>query len=305
MQPEKSNLQERIESGATIITAEISPPATSDASEVRAAVKAFAGKVHALGISDNRDGVAMSALAAAAISVSEKVEPILHMTTRDRNRTALVSDFLGARALGVRNILCTSGTHQTLLPFRTAKNVFDIDATILLQSLRDLGKNAAIVGEENIDGHTSYCLGAVASPFADPLELQLPRVAQKIFVGAQFIVTEPVFDLDRFGLWWKEVTKRGLHENTAFIAGIKILTSAEAAKKYIEKRPKPLVPEHYAERLVSKTDKAKCRTEGIAIAQEIIEKLSAIPGLRGFEIVCDEDHPAAFEVLGGLSSKIG
>src|SRR5271157_83922 len=159
MQQDKSNLQKRIESGKPIVMAEISPPASSDPAAVRSLVKGFGGKVHALGVSDNRDGVAMSAVAAAAIAVLENVEPILHMTTRDRNRTALVSDFLGARALGVRNMLCTSGTHQTLHPFRAAKNVFDIDATILLQSLHNLGKNASIVGEENIDGDASYCLG--------------------------------------------------------------------------------------------------------------------------------------------------
>ena len=305
MQQEKSNLQKRIESGKPIVTAEIAPSASSDPAALRSLVKGFSGKVHALGISDNRDGVAMSAVAASAIAVSENVEPILHMTTRDRNRTALVSDFLGARALGVRNMLCTSGTHQTLHPFRAAKNVFDIDATILLQSLHNLGKNASIVGEENIDGDTSYCLGAVASPFADPIELQLPRLAQKIFVGAQFIVTEPVFDLDRFGLWWKEVTNRGLQEKAAFIAGIRILTSAETAKAFVEKRPLPLVPASIVERLTSKKDKAACRSEGIAVAQEIMNKLSSVAGLRGFEIVCDEDHNAALEVLASLKSKIG
>jgi methylenetetrahydrofolate reductase (NADPH) len=230
---------------------------------------------------------------------------VLHMTTRDRNRAALVSDCLGAHALGIRNILCTSGTHQSLLPFHAAKNVFDIDATILLQSIRGLEKNASIVGAENIDAHVSYCLGGVASPFADPVELQLPRLAQKIFVGAQFLITQPVFDIDRFLTWWKEVTKRSLHEKSAFIAGIKVLTDAASAKAYAEKRPFPLIPDAVMKRLLSQPDAKKCRQEGIKIALETVEKLSEAQGLRGFEIVCDEDNDACLEILDSLKSKLG
>jgi methylenetetrahydrofolate reductase (NADPH) len=304
MPQEKTNLLKRIESGKQIVTAEISPPKSADAASVRAVAKLYAGKVHALGVSDNRDGVRMSAVSAAAVIASEKVEPILHMTTRDRNRTALISDFLGARALGVRNVLCTSGTHQTLLPFHAAKNVFDIDATILLQSLHGLEKNATIVGEQNIDGDVSYCLGAVASPFADPVELQLPRLAQKIFVGAQFIVTQPVFDLERFGLWWKQVVGRDLHTKAAFIAGIRVLSDADTTRSFVEKRPDPMVPADMLKRLSSKSDKNSVRSEGIKIALETIEKLSAVQGLRGFEIVCDDDD-AALEVLDALKSRLG
>jgi methylenetetrahydrofolate reductase (NADPH) len=304
MLQEKTKLQARIESGKQILIAEISPPKSPDASLVRTLAKMFAGRVHALGVSDNRDGVHVSALAAASIIAAEGVEPVLHMTTRDRNRAALISDCLGAHALGIRNILCTSGTHQSLLPFHASKNVFDIDATILLQSIRGLEKNASIVGAENIDAHVSYCLGAVASPFADPVELQLPRLAQKIFVGAQFLITAPVFDVDRFFVWWKEVTGRSLHEKSAFVAGIKVLTDASTAKTYSEKRPLPLVSDSVVKRLTSQPDAKKCRAEGIKIAIETVEKLSAASGLRGFEIVCDEDHDAALEVLDSLKSDL-
>jgi len=203
----------------------------------------------------------------------------------------------------VRNVLCTSGTHQTLLPFRAAKNVFDIDATVLIQTLHDLKKNAKIVGEKNIDGDVSYCLGAVVSPYADPMDLQLPRLAQKIFVGAQFVVTHPVFDLERFNAWWKEVTNRGLHEKAAFIAGIKIFTDAAAAKAFSEKRPLPMVPDAMLARLGLKSGAS--RGEGIKIALETIEKLSSINGLRGFQVEVDGDADAAIEVLDTLKSKLG
>ena len=293
-------LQKRIDSGRPIILTEIAPPASPDAARVKALAKAFAGKVHGIGVSDNRDGVTMSALAAASLIIPEGVEPVLHMTTRDRNRAALISDFLGAQALGIRDILCTSGSHQTLGPFRSAKNVYDIDATILLQTFKNIGKDASIVGSEKLDGTVPMCLGAVAAPDADPLELQLPRLAQKIFVGAQFIITQPVFDMERFGVWWSEVKNRGLHRKAAFIAGVKVLIDQKSAREYAAKRPLPMVTDAILTRLASASGVEKCRKEGIAIALETIHKLSTLDGIRGFEIVCDEDPQAAVEVLNSL-----
>lgn len=293
MPDEKSNLQKRIESGKPILLAEIAPPKGPDIGQVRFMAKKFSGKVHALGVSDNRDDVRMSALAAASIIAREGVEPILHMTTRDRNRAALSSNCMGAQALGIHNILCTSGTHQTLLPFYAAKNVYDIDATLLLKICKDLDKTPSMPEP------THLCLGAVASPDADPIELQLPRLAQKIFVGAQFIITQPVFDLDRFGVWWKEVVNRGLHEKAAFIAGIKVFANAAAAKAYAEKRPLPLMLPSVIHRLSSISDPDAGRKEGSAIALETIERLSSINGLRGFEIVCDDTNDA-IELLGKI-----
>jgi methylenetetrahydrofolate reductase (NADPH) len=298
---EKSSLQKRIDSGKSLILSEILPPASADVGELKALVKKFAGKVHGLGISDNREGVTMSALAAASMVVSEGVEPILHMTTRDRNRAALVSDFLGAQALGIQDILCTSGSHQTLGPFRSSKNVYDIDATILLQTLTNLGKDASLVGSEKLDGLVPMCLGAVASPYADPLELQLPRLAQKIFVGAQFVITHPVFDLERFGVWWNEVKNRGLYRKAAFIAGIRVLTDEKIARSYARQRPSPMVPDAMTQRLASASGKS--RKEGIAIAIETVNKLSTLDGIRGFEIVCDEDPEAAVEVMQSIQKN--
>jgi methylenetetrahydrofolate reductase (NADPH) len=219
------------------------------------------------------------------------------MTTRDRNRAALVSDYLGGQALGIKNFLCTSGTHQTLEPFRTSKNVFDIDATILLQTLTNLGTNACLVGAEKI-GCKSSCLGAVASPYADPMELQLPRLAQKIFMGARFLVTQPVFDLDRFGKWWTEVQNRGLDKKAAFIAGIKVLTSEQVAGEFAVRRPLPMVTETILKRISSASNGRK---EGIAVALETIEKINAMGGIHGFQIVCDEDASAAVEVAGAIN----
>jgi len=294
---EKTNLQERIESASAILVAEVAPPTSADAAAMRASAKRYAGKVHALGISDNRDRVGMAALAAASLAAAEGVEPILHVVTRDRNRIALVSECLGAKALGIGNVLCTSGTHQTLGRFRAARNVFDVDSIQLLQIYAGLGSDASIVGEPCLNGGGAICLGATAAPFADPLAMQVVRLVKKVAAGARFLITQPVFDLDRFDAWWKEVLERGIPERVAILAGIRVLTDAKAARQYAQRRPLPMVPDAVLERIESQGDAAAQRAAGVEIAVETIRRLSAVAGLRGFEICGGGDDEAALEVI--------
>jgi len=295
MSNEKTGLHQRLESGKSILIAELTPPKSAVAAPLLDTAEQYAGKVHALGIGDNRNGVRMSALAAASLAASKGVEPILHVVTRDKNRIALVSEFLGAQALGVRNFLCTSGEHQTLGPARAARNVFDIDSLLLLKTFASLDSDATIVGEDKLEAAGPSCLGATASPQADPLELQVMRLEKKVAAGAQFVVTQPIFDLDRFDAWWQEVTRRGIHEKVAIVAGIRPLADAEDAKACAEERPSHGVPDAMLERITSKADVDAQRAAGIEAALETIERLSAVEGLRGSEL--SGDVAIALEII--------
>jgi len=297
MENSKMSLQQRIESGKPLLLTEISPPRGSDPSPVHEIARRFVGKVHALGISDNRDRVSMSAMAAATFVSEDGVEPILHVVTRDRNRIALVSEALGAQALGICNLLCTSGTHQVLGAFRTAKNVFDIDTVQLLQTYFNLAGDGSLVGEDGFEGTGPFCLGAVAAPFADPIELQTLRLAKKIRAGARFLITQPIFDLERFNQWWQEVTRRGLHEKAAIVTSIQILVDGKKAQEFATSRPQPRIPDAILARLSSASGAAAQRAAGIAIAMETISRLSEVKGLRGFQVCGDEDVDAALEVI--------
>jgi methylenetetrahydrofolate reductase (NADPH) len=291
-------LDQRIASGKRLLVAELTPPLGADPAPLREAARRYAGKVHALGISDNRDRLSMSALAAAAIVAGEGIEPILHVTTRDRNRIALVSEALGAQALGIRNVLCTSGSHQTLGRFRAAKNVYDIDAVQLLATCSRLATDAALVGEEKgIAGAGPFCLGAVAAPDADPLELQLSRLGKKVAAGAAFLITQPVFDLERFDAWWKEITRRGLHEKVAILAGVQPLTLEGLARQREGKRPSSRIPQAAMQRIESAGSPAAQRAASIELALETVRKLSGVAGLRGFGISADGDADAAIEII--------
>jgi methylenetetrahydrofolate reductase (NADPH) len=245
----------------------------------------------------------MSALAAASLVAAEGVEPILHVVTRDRNRIALASECLGAHALGVRNLLCTTGTHQTLGSCHGARNVFDIDSIQLLRMCDDLPSSRAVLGANGLQCAGSFCLGAVAAPYADPLEMQVARLAKKAGAGAKFLITQPVFDLERFETWWNEVTRAGIHEKVAILAGIRPLTDAEGAKAWAETPPRPMIPDAVLARLSSKADASAQRTAGIDLACETIERLSELEGLRGFEIQPDGDDDAAIEVIEKSGSR--
>jgi len=297
MADKKTNLHELIDSSERILLAEMTPPEGSDAEAVRSRAKRYAGRVHALGISDNRDGVRMSALAAASMVAAEGVEPILHLTTRDRNRIALGSECLGAHALGVRNLLCTTGTHQTLGTCRGARNVFDVDSVQLLQMCSRLPNDGPIPEGEGLEHAPPFCLGAVASPFADPLEMQVLRLAKKVSCGAKFLITQPVFDVERFETWWNEVTRVGIHERVAILAGICPLTDAATATAWAGTSPRPMIPETILARLSSEADGAAQRAVGIEIARETVLHLSSLEGLRGFDIRPDGDDDAALEVI--------
>jgi len=290
-------LQQRLESGKRVLLAEISPPAEAEPAGMQQLAMRFAGKVHALGISDNRDRVGMAALAAASLVAGQGIEPILHVTTRDRNRIALVSEVLGAQALGVRNILCTSGTHQTLGRFRAAKNVYDIDVIQLLQTCSNLASDSSLVGEGAIAGAGQFCLGAVASPNADPLELQMIRLGKKVTAGAGFLVSQPVYDVERFHTWWAEVIRRGLHEKVAILVGIEPLGEHALELARSKRRPLARIPEAVFQRVASKPDAAARRRAAIDVAVETVKQLLGIEGLRGFSIGVDSDQDAALEII--------
>jgi methylenetetrahydrofolate reductase (NADPH) len=295
MTQQKTELEKHIESGKPVLIAEMVPPRGADA--LRVSAKLYAGKVHALGVSDNPGDVRMAALAAAALVASEGVEPILHIVTRDRNRIALISECLGAQALGIRNLLCTTGTYSAQGAFADAKNVFDIDSTQLLQMYYELEVNGSAMGAEDIEQVGPLCLGAVASPYADPLEMQVMRLAKKVTAGAKFVVTPPVFDFERFRKWWDEVNRRDLSDKVAIIAGVQPLTSAEQATFLAARRPSAMIPQSVVERISARTDEKEQRAEGIAIAAETIERLAGVEGLRGLSIRADGDDDATIELL--------
>jgi methylenetetrahydrofolate reductase (NADPH) len=199
--------------------------------------------------------------------------------------------------MGLRNLLCTTGTHQTLGPCSKARNVFDIDSIQLLGMYGGLAEDGSAVGEERFTGAGPFCLGSTASPGADPLEMQVIRLAKAVAAGSRFVITQPVFDVERFETWWGEVTRRGLHEKVAIIAGVRPLADADLAMAYAARRPTPMIPATALERICAAGDKKGQREAGIEIALETVQRLSGLKGLRGFEVRADGETDIAIEFI--------
>ena len=225
----------------------------------------------------------MSSLAASLAALKTGLEPVLQMVTRDRNRIALQSDLLGAASLGIKNLLCLSGYHQTLIGCPEAANVFDIDSTQFIATATRMLEQGLLADGTRIDGPFSMLVGAVANPFLRPLELNLARLQSKIEAGARFIQTHAVFDLDMFGQWLQAVRQAGLTKKAAILAGVLPLENATEAQKLRETHPDFYVPQEVMERLQASGSEAG--RPGWAIGVETIKKLKTMEGVRGIHIL--------------------
>jgi methylenetetrahydrofolate reductase (NADPH) len=220
-------------------------------------------------VADNPDAIHGSALACAALLAREGRTAVLSLTTRDRNRVALESEALGAASLDVSGILCLSGNHQSLGLCPQAASANDIDSIQLSQLIKGLDLPGLV-------------LGATAHPSQRPLELNLLRLKKKVNAGAEFILTEPVFDLPAFAAWLDAVRGAELDSRTAIIASVLPLPSVERATELKEKLSYGPISQTVVDRLAASPDAAK---EGLEMAAETAAKLKSLPGVRGIHIL--------------------
>jgi 5,10-methylenetetrahydrofolate reductase len=293
-----SNLEAVFAAGDFAVTAELGPPKNADAEAIRAKARLLKGFVDAANITDNQTAVVrMSSMAAGVLALQEGVEPIVQMTCRDRNRLAMQSDVLGAYALGLRNILCLSGDHQTFGNHPQAKNVYDLDSTQLVQMIAQLrDANRFQCGEEIKGVNPRFLVGAVENPFADPIEWRPYRLGKKVKAGADFIQTQIIYNIPRFREFMKRVVDLGIPGETRILAGVGPLKSPAMAKYMRDHVPGMDVPEEIVERVAAAgkgiEDKAErtaaFQKEGIAICVDMIRQLREIEGLAGIHLMTIE-----------------
>ncbi|HOG48632.1 MAG TPA: methylenetetrahydrofolate reductase, partial [Anaerolineae bacterium] len=201
-----SNLERILTAGYFAATGELGPPKSAGAEVIRRKARLLKGYVDGVNITDNQTAVVrMSSIAAGAILLHEGLEPIIQMTCRDRNRIAIQSDLLGAYALGLRNLLCLSGDHQTFGNHPGSKNVYDIDSMQLLQIVRAMRDEKKFQCGEAMDVEPRFFLGAAANPFADPFDYRPLRLAKKAKAGADFVQTQLIYNVPKFAEYMKRV----------------------------------------------------------------------------------------------------
>lgn len=283
-----SNLEKILESGQFAITGECGPPKGADRSVIERKAQHLKGNVDAVNVTDNQTSIVrMSSIAACALLGQMGLEGTMQMVTRDRNRIAIQSDIFGAYALGIRNILCLSGDHQSFGNHPTSKNVFDLDSIQLIQTVKRMRDEGRVLGGDEIQGVPKMFIGAAANPFADPFEFRVVRLAKKVAAGVDFIQTQCIYNLDKFEKWMEMVRDRGLHEKVHILAGVTPLKSVGMARYMKEKVAGMEVPDEVIDRIKG-APKEKKAEEGINICVEAIQRLKGIEGVHGIHLMAIE-----------------
>jgi methylenetetrahydrofolate reductase (NADPH) len=280
-----SKLASAIQSSAFVVTAELLPPPAAEGAAIKAAADTMGDGLAAVSVADNHSGIGMSSLAASSVLLGLGREPIYQVVTRDRNRIAIQSDLLGAAALGIKNVVCTSGHHQTLIGCSDSANVYDLDAIQVIWAIRQMHDEGMLLNGTAISGKFSMLIGAVANPYLRPLDLNMIQLAKKIGAGADFIQTQPVFDMDEFAVWLDAAREEDLVDRTAILASILPLSSAEEAEKLREAHTELRIPDALVARLKAAGNDDAQEKEGLKICAEIVGKLRGTKGIRGIHIL--------------------
>jgi len=279
-------LEEAFRSGLPVVTCEIATGDGADPDEVLRRVRLVRDHVDAVNVPDNTAGIVhMAAWAAAALLAREGVDPIMHVTCRDRNRMALQSDLLGAAALGVRNILCLTGDHMVHGDHPGAKPVFDLDS-LQLVSLATVLRHGRYLSGREIRPAPALFPGATENPFAPPYDFRPLRLQKKVEAGARFIQTQITFNVKRFAAFMERVRDLGLDRTVPILAGVAPVRSARSARYMRERVPGMEVPDAIVRRMEQAgSERARREDEGIRVCVEIIEQLREVRGLAGFHLL--------------------
>ena len=291
-----SNLERVLESGTFAVTGELGPPQSADPEVIRQKAKLLKGNVDAVNVTDGQTAIVrMASWAACLIAMQEGLEPTVQMTCRDRNRIALQMDVLGMAALGMKNLLCLTGDHQTFGNHPQSKGVYDIDSVQFIQIVKNMRDEKRFQSGDEISVEPKLFIGAAANPFADPFDFRPIRLAKKVAAGADFIQTQIIYNVDKFAKWMEEVRARGLHKKVYILAGVAPIKSAGAARYMKNKVPGMDVPDEVVERMAS-APKEEARKVGIDLCVDIINQVRQIEGVAGVHIMAIEWEEAVAEI---------
>jgi homocysteine S-methyltransferase len=286
---DKSALGRALANGQFAIVADVSTPRGLDVRPVVAQAQRLRdlGAV-AINVPDYpKSGARASALALAVLLEESGVETLLHYCCRDRNLIGMQSDLVGAHAMGLRNVLLTTGNPAQQATYADATSVFDVDAVGLTNMVVRLNHGLDVAGQP-IGAPTTFHVGVAVNPFAPDLDAEWRRLHHKVEAGAEFLVTPPVFDLDAFDAALDHLTATGLPV-LAGIAAIDGLRHAEfMASEVIGVR----IPDQTFDRLRRARDQA---AEARAVTLEIAQGLRA--RVAGLQITSWHGAPGTAEAL--------
>jgi methionine synthase / methylenetetrahydrofolate reductase(NADPH) len=293
---QRSNLGKLLQAGAFVTMVEIVPPrGISAEAEINGAASLAGLGIHVINVPDSPRASARMSAQSLCIQLQQKtgVETVLHYTCRDRNVLSIQSDLLGASSIGLKNILCLTGDPPKLGNYPDATAVFDVDAIGLVNIVHRLNHGLDIGGNP-IGASTGFTIGVAANPGVPDLDNEVRRFAYKVEAGAEYAITQPVFDLRILESFLKRIESFRI----PVIAGIWPLTSLRNAE-FMKNDLRVSVPDSVLLRMQQASSPELARAEGIRIAQEMLE--TARPMVQGVQVSAPFGrYSAAAEVLAAV-----
>ena len=290
-----SELQARLRSGQFVVTAEITPPVSTDPAEFLRRAMPLKGLATAVNVTDGAGAkVHLSSLATAHFLVQSGIEPIFQMTCRDRNRLALQGDILGAVALGVRNILVLGGDDPKKGDQPEAKPVYDLDPRGLMAMANAMRSEGKLPSGTAIDGRVPLVLGAAGLPVDPPSGWEPKGLKAKIEAGADFVQTQFCMDVEVVRRYAARLAELGIR--IPILVGVAPIPSARSARWMKEKLFGTIIPDVFVERLEKAAD---AKAEGRKICIEVMRELAAIPGIAGAHVMAPMSFAEIPSVIAG------
>lgn len=292
-----SELARRLASGKFVITAELTPPVSTDPTDFVARAQTLKGLATAVNVTDGAGAKShLSSVVASYFLLQNGVEPILQMTCRDRNRIALQADLIGAMALGIRNILVLSGDDPKAGDQPDAKPVFDLKSQALLALANQMRSTHQLPTGTAIKGPVALVLGAADMPVDPPPGWTPKGLMEKLEAGADFVQTQFCMDLGIVRRYAQRLLDLGIAQKLRILIGVAPIPSAKSARWMREKLFGTQIPDAIVDRLERAADPKR---EGKAICIELLQELSTIPGIAGAHIMAPQNPSAIPEVIEG------
>ena len=293
---QRSRIGALVEQGAFVTLVEIVPPRGIDCSkEIEGARLLASIGVHAINVPDSPRASARMSAQSLCIQIQQhtSIDTILHYTCRDRNILSIQSDLLGASSIGLHNILCLTGDPPKLGNYPDATAVFDVDSIGLVNMLRRLNHGLDI-GSNSIGASTNFTIGIAANPGVPDIEHELQRFKYKVEAGAEYAITQPVFDLRLLVSFIERIEQFRI----PVIAGIWPLTSLRNAE-FMKNDLRVSMPEEIMLRMAQADTSETARREGILIAQEMLEAVR--PLVQGIQVSAPSGrYTTAAEVISSV-----
>ena len=289
-----STLRDKLKAGQFVLTAEVTPPLSSDPADLLRRAAPLKSLADAVNVTDGAGARAhLESTVAAHLLAQNGIEPILQLTGRDRNRIALQSQLVGAAALGIVNVLALTGDDPSQGDQPDARAVFDLDSSGIVATAASIRDRQQLPHGRSVGGTADFFIGVADAPLDPPDDWRPTSLKKKIEAGAQFTQTQFCMDANVLRRYLARLKAEGV-ENFFVLVGVAPLASARSARWIVESLKGSIIPSWIADRLERANDP---KSEGEAICVDLLREMGEIEGVSGAHIMAPMNDAAIPRVI--------